>query len=93
MVKKNSYPQNRHEWSTAIEQGLGITRAQGEELCRNGCFPKKELAEWLKDEYGEIHGPDFVPALLRNINGLIAWVYGDRPEPFWPGKDPDPANK
>lgn len=89
MQKKKEYPQTREEWSNAIEQSLGISQAKGEELLTTGKFPVQMLAEWLKKGYSEGFGPNFLPALLRNINGLVTWVYGNKPEPYWPGKNGD----
>jgi hypothetical protein len=93
MFDKTSYPQNRNEWSKAIERGLGITQAQGEERYLQSNFPIQELAEWLKKEYSAGFGPNFIQALLRNINGLIAWIYGNKLEPYWPGSDKDPQKE
>lgn len=52
-------------------------------------FPYAKLTAWLTTRYGTEHGyhPDFVPALTRNCHGLVAWVYGDGTEPYWPGRD------
>jgi len=84
---KKEYPQNKHEWSIAIQEGLGITLTSGKELHRDGRFPADDLLEFIKKEYSEGFGENFVPALLRNLKGLINWVYGNGAEPYWPGKD------
>ena len=89
MCDKNRYPLNRNEWSQVIERGLGITQEQGTRLFQQNRFPVQELARWCRKEYSGCFGPNFIPALLRNINGLIAWVYGNKPEPYWPGSDTD----
>ena len=84
---KRVYPQNKHEWGIVIQQGLGVTLGKGKRLNKDGKFPVQDLAQFIKKEYSEGYGPNFVPALLRNLKGLINWVYGDGSEPYWPGSD------
>ena len=83
------FPQSAEEWQGAIEAGLGITAVQGEQQWANNTFPSVKLAAWLSETYDAKHGysPEFVPALLRNLLGLLAWVYGDGEEPYWPASD------
>ena len=68
---------------------IGVDEIQGREACHAGKFPYEELAQWIRKAYSEGFSPDFVPALLRNIKGLVAWVYGGEGEPCWPGSDYD----
>ena len=46
---------------------------------------------WIRIEFSSDKGynPSFIPALLRNIKGLISWTYGDGLEPDWSGQDAD----
>ncbi len=84
-----TYPQNPEEWQSAIQDGIGVGRIEGQEAYHAGRFPHEELASWIREAYSGGCSPDFVPALLRNIKGLVAWVYGDGGEPSWPGSDFD----
>ena len=43
--------------------------------------------EWIRNTFSKGFSPEFVSALLRNIKGLVAWVYGNKGEPYWPGSD------
>ena len=87
--EQKDYPKNEDEWRIAIYKGLGITQTEGKELFQSKRFPVRKLEDWIRIEHARGFGPEFVPALLRNIKGLVAWVYGDGPEPCWPGKDPE----
>lgn len=87
MAHKKVYPKNKSEWGIAIQKGLGITIAEGKKLQREGNFPVQALTQYIKKEYSEGFGENFVPALLRNLKGLISWVYGGGSEPYWPGSD------
>jgi len=62
---------------------------EGREAYQAGNFPYEQLEEWIRETFREGFSPDFVPALLRNIRGLVKWVYGDGDEPSWPGSDGD----
>jgi hypothetical protein len=85
----STYPQNPVEWQSAIYDGIGVDAIEGQEAYQAGQFPYEKLALWIREAYSEGFSPDFVPALLRNIKGLVAWVYGDGGEPSWPGSDSD----
>ena len=87
MMENQTYPQNPEEWLVAIQDGIGISRSQGQSAYQEGKFPYKQLEQWIRKTFSEGFSPDFVPALLRNIHGLVAWVYGNGEEPFWPGSD------
>ncbi len=87
MTNEKTYPDNKEEWSIAIHKGLGITQIEGEQLLQNESFPTEDLLKWIQKEYSKGFGLEFVPALVRNIKGLISWVYRDGSEPFWPGCD------
>ncbi len=87
MTDEKTYPKNKEEWSIAIHKGLSITQIEGEQLFQSENFPVEDLVKLIQKEYSKSFGPEFVPALVRNIKGLISWVYGDGSEPFWPGSD------
>jgi hypothetical protein len=91
----NTYPQKPEAWRSAIQTGIGLTADEGSRAYRKGEFPYGRLETWIREAYSEGFHPDFLPALLRNIRGLVAWVYGDSGEPRWPGSDdeaPDPCS-
>ena len=83
------FPQSAKKWQETIEAGLGITAVQGQQQWASNNFPSEKLAAWLAKTYDAKHGysPQFVPALLRNLRGLLAWTYGNGDEPYWPGSD------
>ena len=87
MMKNNPYPQEPAEWLTAIQDSIGVSAAEGQEAYQAGKFPYDKLEQWIREAFSEGFSPDFVPALLRNVKGLVAWVYGGRSEPYWPGSD------
>lgn len=84
-----NYPQSAGEWRTVITRGFGLSSSKGKARYKAGTFPFEDLASWLRQEFGASRGysVDFVPALVRNLRGLVAWVYGDASEPYWPGRD------
>ena len=82
------YPQTPDEWACTIWYSLGIDKAGGEALAAAGEFPYRRLALWIQETYTEGYAPEFVPALLRNLRGLVSWVYSGAPEPDWRGADP-----
>ena len=85
-----TYPQEPAEWRSAIEVGIGLSEMEAQEAYRLGEFPYGRLKDWIREAFGAGFHPDFVPALLRNVKGLVAWVYGEAGEPSWPGSDQDP---
>ena len=92
MVRKRqflSYPRNSEEWCISISQGIGLPPEKGRSLYNSGRFPFDELISWICREFSEENGYslNFVPALIRNIKGLVNWVYGNGSEPYWSGKD------
>ncbi len=82
-----TYPQEPAEWRSAIEDGIGLDEMKAGEAYRTGQFPYDRLEHWIREAFGAGFHPDFVPALLRNIRGLVAWAYGEGEEPYWPGSD------
>lgn len=90
-MEQPTFPQDREAWQTAVADGLDLPPAQAEAAYERGEFPYAQLAQWLQTTYSAEAGysPAFVPALLRNIKGLVAWVYGRGSEPYWPGTDED----
>ncbi len=91
MKEKKTYPQNRNEWLQAIQHGVGISGEEGKKVLLQGAFPIENLRNWIVNEFSDGFGQHFAPALLRNIHGLINWVYGNGNEPYWPGSDDDQA--
>ena len=87
MKKTNKYPENPEEWQSAIQDNIGIKVSEGQRDYQEGIFPYKKLEEWIQRAFSEGFSPNFVPALLRNIKGFVAWVYGNKEEPSWPGSD------
>ncbi len=81
------YPQNPIEWQSAIFQGIGISKSEGQKKYLSRTFPYHQLEQWIRNTFSEGFSPDFIPALLRNIKGLVAWVYGGEKEPSWPHSD------
>ena len=88
-MANGTYPHNPKEWQSAIQDGIGVGEIEGQEAYQAGQFPCDELERWIRQAYSAGYSPDFVPALLRNIKGLVAWVYGGEGEPYWPGSDYD----
>jgi len=91
-MTNGTYPQNPAEWQSAIQHGIDVDAIEGKEAYQTGEFPYDQLAHWIREVYSEGFSPDFVPALLRNIRGLVAWVYGGKGEPHWPGSDVEGQN-
>ncbi|MFW9854280.1 MAG: hypothetical protein ACFFFG_04440 [Candidatus Thorarchaeota archaeon] len=83
----SNYPQNKEEWQVAIYAGVGLTKLEGERKYQTQNFPYLKVEEWIQKSFSEGFHPDFVPALLRNIQGLVAWVYGGKEEPNWSQSD------
>lgn len=81
------YPREPAEWRSAIREGIGISGSEGKKAYLAGKFPYEKLERWIRQTFTEDFSPEFMPALLRNRKGLVAWVYGDGAEPFWPGSD------
>lgn len=83
----HSYPQNVDEWRETIGKALNLTAREGKTRFQAGTFPFADLIGWIHREFGSDKGYrlDFIPALMRNRNGLIAWVYGNGSEPYWLG--------
>ncbi len=80
-------PGQNGEWARVIEEDLQISLDQGKDLHATRRFPNDILLEWFRTELVDGFSAEFVPALERNINGLVDWVYGTGAEPFWPGSD------
>jgi hypothetical protein len=88
-MKQKRYPQNPDEWRTAIQTGLGLSETEAQEAYQAGDFSLKQLERWLQSAFGQDYSSDFLPALQRNIKGLVDWAYGEEGEPYWPGSDHD----
>jgi hypothetical protein len=92
MMTNKIYPQEPAEWQLAIQDGMELSGDEGRRAYQEEKFPYEKLRQWIQETFSEGYSPDFVPALLRNINGLVAWVYGASSEPYWPGCDDDSQN-
>jgi hypothetical protein len=88
-AERPPYPQSVDEWQEAIGEALNLTAEEGKARYQDNTFPFDDLAVWIRREFSADKGysPGFIPALIRNRKGLIAWVYGDGSEPYWPGQD------
>jgi hypothetical protein len=89
MAREVDYPQSPKAWRLWIEDNLGLTVKQGRELVEQGQFPFDQIEELWKRMFSEEHGYSaaFIPALTRNKDGLVQWVYMDKPEPNWTKSD------
>ena len=83
----HSYPQNPSEWRLAIRAGIGLSMNDAQKSYLDGTFPFIQLEQWIRATFQEGFVSDFVPALLRNIKGLVSWVYENGPEPNWRESD------
>jgi hypothetical protein len=85
------WPATASDWRATFERGLGLDPKAAAYRHAHGELEPDVFVAWIEVEYDESRGyhPDFVPALTRNIEGLLAWAYGDGPEPYWPGSDGD----
>ncbi|MFW9848219.1 MAG: hypothetical protein ACFFF4_03720 [Candidatus Thorarchaeota archaeon] len=83
------YPTSPEEWHSWIEEHLGISRKKGLDLIRESSFPVERLIEVWENEFTESKGysPAFIPALVRNVKGLLNWVFNDGSEPNWTASD------
>jgi len=80
-----NYPLNTKEWIRWIKNNLDIDELAAIDFLEEGAFPFYRLEALWKREFSVNKGyhSDFVPALVRNKRGLIAWVYRDSSEPNW----------
>ena len=87
--KSASYPLNAEEWRETINRALNLAPDEGAAHHQNNTFPYKELEAWIRQKFQPADGfaSDFIPALIRNIRGLVTWVYGGGSEPRWPSQD------
>lgn len=83
MTTKYDYPQSSEQWSEEIDSSLGFRPGEGRELLKRGEFPYNRLKVWLNTRFALGYGDEFLPALLRNLEGLVEWAYGDGSEPDW----------
>jgi hypothetical protein len=86
-MQNKSYPQNPEEWQSTIQNEIGISKSEGQNFLQESQFPYQKLAHWIQETFKEGFSSDFIPALLRNLQGFVEWVYGEGDEPFWPGSD------
>ncbi len=83
------YPQTSDEWQIWIERHLDIGKEEGTGLFQINTFPTEKLTELWTVEFNPSRGysPDFIPDLIRNIQGFLRWIYCNGPEPRWKGGD------
>lgn len=83
------YPHTPLDWRKWITRNLDIDEIYGVELVENEIFPLQQLEETWKREFTHERGysPDFIPALIRNMNGFLKWVYSGGSEPNWMRSD------
>ena len=83
------YPTSPAEWAEWIENNLEISKEEGLKMIRTRTFPYVLLEECFKREFTSEEGYslDFIPALVRNIRGLVSWAFGQGKEPLWTGSD------
>jgi hypothetical protein len=83
------YPTSPSEWIEWIEDNLEINREEGKLMLETDEFPYVLLEEYFKKEFTVEDGysSEFIPALVRNIKGLVSWAFGEGPEPLWTGSD------
>ena len=83
------YPQPSEEWRKWIEFHLGIDDSQGRKWAQENKFPFERLVEIWNELFRSKNGysPSFIPALTRNKNGFVKWVYCSGPEPNWTKSD------
>jgi hypothetical protein len=86
-MQPKNYPKSAEDWRLAIESGLNLSRKQAKNAYLAGTFPYDQFETWINNRFSQGYHPDFIPALRRNIQGLVSWAYGDGSEPFWPGSD------
>ncbi|MFW9907155.1 MAG: hypothetical protein ACFFEF_01160 [Candidatus Thorarchaeota archaeon] len=79
------YPTNPHEWQLWIHEHLGISATEARELLKKNSFPKEDLEALWREKFciEEGYVQDFIPALSRNMTGLLRWVYCGEEEPNW----------
>ncbi len=79
------YPQTPEEWRIWISERIGISKEQAIKYLLEENFPLQSLLDAWITEFTPAKGysPDFVPALSRNQNGFLSWVYADGSEPNW----------
>jgi predicted enzyme related to lactoylglutathione lyase len=89
-----AWPQDAAEWSQAIADATGSSTAALRAEFASGSLARGPIRLWLADAFAAERGfhADFVPALHRNLEGLLAWAFGDGAEPYWPGRDPAPGS-
>lgn len=86
------YPQTGPAWAAQIAEGLGLAEASARAQHAAGTLNRAAVTAWIEQAFGD--GPysdPFVPALTRNLEGLLRWAYADGGEPYWPGSDEDPG--
>ncbi len=83
------WPTNPAEWRAAFAQGTGADELDVAARLAAGDLDAAPFLRWIEREFAASGGfhDDFVPALSRNIHGLLTWAYADGTEPYWPGTD------
>jgi len=83
------YPQTPRQWRTWIRIKLRIPEEKANHLLEENEFPQQSLLTKWQAEFTQTKGysPDFIPALSRNLNGFLQWVYKNGSEPNWSKSD------
>ena len=84
-----NYPHNPKEWQKWLDHNLGISCNQCRVLIKEDKFPYNLLTKKWEEKFSSELGysPSFIPALIRNKNSFVKWVYLDSPEPNWTQSD------
>jgi len=80
-------PADPNAWVREIQTHLQISPAQGQRLLETGQLPTDRVLHWFRTQLAGEFSPEFVPALTRNLNGMLAWLHANGDEPYWPGDD------
>jgi hypothetical protein len=85
------YPTVPDEWHEWLQKHLGYSKQKASELYESKSFPTSELLDAWEREFDSSKGytPDFIPALTRNVEGFLRWLYANGSEPNWKGSDAD----
>jgi hypothetical protein len=57
-----TYPQDRPEWQSAIQDGIGASWTAGRDAYQGEGFSYEKLEPWIREAFNLNFSPDFVPA-------------------------------
>lgn len=86
-----TWPQDAEGWRDTLARILRTSPDEAQERHVAGTLPRETIAGWLDARFSAARGfhPDFAPSLVRNLDGLMRWAFGNGSEPYWPGSDAD----